>query len=162
MKQNGSLNNYKEVFNGKEVGLIIEVAVPKEPHSKVMKTSIGDYLQFGKPIGEVDGKQMFFNTFIHGDDKTDLGRLHGKKVVGYPIVMEKQMPDGRTFLHLDVYLAKHNARPSHQVLTRVADTPPSSAWWQSKARKPAPASTDIVLSLPLPAPTNGFVAIVSL
>lgn len=153
-------NEYNEVFDGRTKGITVEVLVPTNGHAKLKQTAIGDYLQFGKPIGEVGGKQMFFNTFVHGNDSTDLKKLCGKKVVGHPVVMEKVLPDGRTYYHLDVHLAKHNAHPSHRILTRVADAPPTISWWQRKARKDAPAENDAVL--PLPAPATGFVAIVSL
>ena len=159
-QNNGSSNKYAVIFDGRQNGTVIKIEVPDQKRAKVMtETTVGDYITFGQQIGEFGGKPFFMNMFVHKNGNlVDLKRLVGQKVVGYPVVMEKTLPDGRTFYHVDIHLtASAQIAPTHRMVASA--TPPGDSWWGKKARRKADPEIDLVFSLPKPA-DGGIIALV--
>lgn len=148
-------NTYEVVFDGREEGVVVEFSLPKAPYTRQMETTIGDYLQHGSAIGNVAGRPFFLNIFVHEDGKIDLEDLIGKKVVGYPVVMRKTMPDGRTYLHVDFFLTSPKEKVTHMLVANA--NVPSENWWKRKAGRTCIPNSDILFDLP--APATGLVAL---
>ncbi len=144
-------DRHNVIFDGMATrSVVVMVDVPPERHIRVQSDSkhLGHpYVMFGRLLGKVDGRDIFFNTHIHAINggMERLRTFFGKKAVGHPVIVEKTLPDGRTFCHLDVYLAEREVPVNYRVLTRIDE--PTEKWWHGKCNR-QPDARDFVHTLP--------------
>ena len=148
---------YEVLFDGRQHSILIVVAVPKEPYAKMMFVKdIGDYVQFGRIADRVEGKDVYFNTYLRGETNDVLKRLIGKKVIGHPVLMKKTMSDGRSFVNLDVLVeSSQKTHPTHTLVIRSKGL--TDQWCLGNHNRPL-GPRDHIFDLAAPLPSNvGFI-----